>query len=37
MYHTEGAENSIPVHVYIAHTGGRGSELSFEAIPQEYL
>jgi hypothetical protein len=30
-------ENAVPLHVDVAHTGGRASHLSFEAVLQEYL
>jgi hypothetical protein len=31
------AENTVPVHVDIPRTCGRGSDLPFEAVLQEYL
>jgi hypothetical protein len=33
---TGGAENAIPLHVDIPHTGGRGSGLLFEVFLQKY-
>jgi hypothetical protein len=32
-----GVENAVPVHVGIPPTGGRGSDLPFEAVLLEYL
>jgi hypothetical protein len=34
---TAGVENAVPLHVGIPSTGGRGSDLSFEAVLREYL
>jgi hypothetical protein len=34
---TGGVENSVPLHVDIPCTGGRQSDLPFEAVQQEYL
>jgi hypothetical protein len=34
---TGGVENAIPLHADIPRTGGRGSNLPFQAVPQEYL
>jgi hypothetical protein len=34
---TGGVENAVPLHVYIPHTDRRSSDLSFEAVLQEYL
>jgi hypothetical protein len=34
---TEGAGNIFPIHVDIRRTGGRGSDLLFEAVLKEYL
>jgi hypothetical protein len=34
---TGGVENAVPLHVDIPRTGGRGSDLPFEAVLQEYL
>jgi hypothetical protein len=34
---TGGVENAVPLHTDIPRTDGRGSDLSFEAVLQEYL
>jgi hypothetical protein len=34
---TQVVENAVPIHVDIPRTGRRGSDLSFEAVLQEYL
>jgi hypothetical protein len=34
---TGGLENAVPLHVDIPRTGRGGSDLSFEALLQEYL
>jgi hypothetical protein len=32
-----GVENAVPLHVDIPRKGGRGSDLRFEAVLQDYL
>jgi hypothetical protein len=34
---TGGVENAVPLHADIPRTGGRSSDLPFEAVLQEYL
>jgi hypothetical protein len=34
---TGGVENAVPLHVDIPRTSGRGSNLPFEGVLQEYL
>jgi hypothetical protein len=34
---TGGVEYAVHLHVDVPHTGGRGSDLPFEAVLQEYL
>jgi hypothetical protein len=33
---TGGVENAVPLHVDIPRTGGRGFDLPFAVVPQEY-